>query len=111
MAKFGKWVGGGLGWAVGGPIGAIVGFVVGSLIDNTSTGLQVGPGTGYSGRTTTGGYVMSLLVLVSAVMKADGSVKKSELDYVKNLWFKILKNPLPRKLSGCCATCSNKLFR
>jgi DnaJ like chaperone protein len=39
--------------------------------------------TGYSARTTTGGYVMSLLVLVAAVMKADGKVLKSELDYVK----------------------------
>ena len=26
MAKFGKWIGGGLGWALGGPIGAIIGF-------------------------------------------------------------------------------------
>lgn len=93
MAQFGKWVGGGLGWAVGGPIGAIVGFVIGSIIDESSTQIQVrGPGartgfggrtTGYSGRTTTGGYVMSLLVLTAAVMKADGKVVKSELDYVK----------------------------
>jgi len=30
MAKFGKWIGGGLGWAVGGPIGAIFGFVIGN---------------------------------------------------------------------------------
>lgn len=88
MAKFGKWIGGGLGWAVGGPIGAIFGFVVGSIFDGTSGAAQEGvPGyagaTGYSGRTTTGGYVMSLLVLVAAVMKADGKVLKSELDYVK----------------------------
>ncbi len=91
MAKFGKWVGGGLGWAVGGPIGAIVGFIVGSIVDGTTTEIQTGQGpgyyqgrpSGYSGRTTTGGYVMSLLVLVAAVMKADGRVLKSELDYVK----------------------------
>src|SRR5690554_2614461 len=82
MGAFGKWVGGGLGWAVGGPIGAIFGFVVGSLIDSSSevkTGKRT---TGYSG-TTSGGYVMSLLVLVAAVMKADGKVMKSELEYVK----------------------------
>jgi DnaJ like chaperone protein len=91
MAKFGKWIGGGLGWAVGGPIGAIFGFVVGSIFDGSPEQIQQqGPGTGYtgrptgySGRTTTGGYVMSLLVLVAAVMKADGKVLKSELDYVK----------------------------
>lgn len=80
MAKFGKWIGGGLGWAVGGPIGAIFGFMIGSVVDGTSSTIQ---NKTVSGRTTTGGYVMSLLVLVAAVMKADGKVLKSELDYVK----------------------------
>ncbi|NQU85259.1 MAG: TerB family tellurite resistance protein [Mariniphaga sp.] len=83
MGKFGKWIGGGLGWAVGGPIGAIFGFMIGSALDgtnSTSTGFR----TGASGvRTTTGGYIMSLLVLIAAVMKADGKVLKSELEYAK----------------------------
>jgi DnaJ like chaperone protein len=83
MAKFGKWLGGGLGWAVGGPIGAIFGFVLGSMFDGGSEALKTTSGTGYSGQTTAGGYVMSLLVLTAAVMKADGKVLKSELDYVK----------------------------
>lgn len=83
MAKFGKWIGGGLGWAFGGPIGAIIGFTVGSMFDGGTQAIRTGTGSGYSGRTTTGGYVMSLLVLVAAVMKADGKVLKSELDYVK----------------------------
>ncbi len=83
MAKFGKWIGGGLGWALGGPIGAIIGFTVGSMFDGSKGQMQRGPTTMYPGRTTTGGYVMSLLVLVAAVMKADGKVLKSELDYVK----------------------------
>lgn len=82
MAKFGKWIGGGLGWAFGGPIGAIIGFVVGSMFDGGSES-PTQTRTGYSTRTTTGGYIMSLLVLVAAVMKADGKVMKSELDYVK----------------------------
>lgn len=83
MAKFGKWLGGGLGWAVGGPIGAIFGFMLGSLFDGSSEIVATGSRTGYSGQTTAGGYVMSLLVLTAAVMKADGKVLKSELDYVK----------------------------
>ena len=33
MAKFGKWIGGGLGFTVGGPMGALLGFAIGSLID------------------------------------------------------------------------------
>jgi DnaJ like chaperone protein len=83
MAKFGKWIGGGLGWALGGPIGAIIGFTVGSMFDGGTSEMQKSSISGFSGRTTTGGYVMSLLVLVAAVMKADGKVLKSELDYVK----------------------------
>lgn len=82
MAKFGKWIGGGLGWAFGGPIGGIFGFMIGSAIDGVSS-TSAFSGALPSGRTTTGGYVMSLLVLISAVMKADRKVLKSELDYVK----------------------------
>lgn len=83
MAKFGKWIGAGLGAFAGGPIGAIIGFTVGSMIDGSSDAIKSATRTGYSGQTTTGGYVMSLLVLTAAVMKADGKVLKSELDYVK----------------------------
>src|SRR5512138_2509258 len=85
MAKVGKWITGGLGWALFGPIGGIVGFVVGSMFDNTTviTGRQeYQPGQ----PTTQGGYIMSLLVLVAAVMKADGKVLKSELDYTKQFF-------------------------
>ena len=85
MAKVGKWITGGLGWAFFGPIGGILGFVVGSMIDNTQviTGRQE-----YQAGlpTTQGGYVMSLLVLVAAVMKADGKILKSELDYTKEFF-------------------------
>lgn len=83
MAKFGKWIGAGLGAFAGGPIGAIFGFVVGSMFDGGTEAVKHGATNRYSRRTTTGGYVMSLLVLVAAVMKADGKVLKSELDYVK----------------------------
>ena len=83
MAKFGKWLGGGLGWAVGGPIGAILGFVIGSVVDGSSDGQglrRIEPHR----QTTAGGYFMSLLVLIAAIMKADGKVMRSELDYVKD---------------------------
>jgi DnaJ like chaperone protein len=82
MAKFGKWVGLGLGWALGGPIGGILGLAVGSIFDtgkNTGTG-QAGIARG---KTLRGDYAASLLVLIAAVMKADGRVMKSELDYVR----------------------------
>ena len=34
MAKFGKWIGLGLGWALLGPIGGIIGLAVGSVFDS-----------------------------------------------------------------------------
>ena len=79
MAKFGKWIGGGLGWAFFGPLGGLVGFALGSVIDQAEISSRTVPGL-----TTTGDFVMSMLVLVAAVMKADSKVLKSELDYVKN---------------------------
>jgi len=82
MAKFGKWVGLGLGWALGGPIGGILGLAVGSIFDS---GKNAAPGQARSVREKTlrGDYAASLLVLIAAVMKADGRVMKSELDYVR----------------------------
>ncbi|MEA3317584.1 MAG: TerB family tellurite resistance protein [Bacteroidota bacterium] len=79
MAKFGKWIAGGLGWAFLGPIGGVLGFALGSLFEIPE---RKAHGSGYSS-TTTGSFAMSLLVLVAAVMKADGKILKSELDFVK----------------------------
>ncbi len=85
MAKFGKWIGLGLGWALGGPVGGILGLAVGSIFDGGSTaGQTAGQKRVYRSATTRGDYAASLLVLVAAVMKADGRVMRSELDYVKN---------------------------
>jgi DnaJ like chaperone protein len=78
MAKMGKWLAGGLGWAFFGPLGGLLGFALGSLFEN----MEMVPKK-ISGATTTGDFALSLLVLVAAVMKADGRVMKSELDYVK----------------------------
>ena len=80
MGIFGKWLGGGLGFAMGGPIGGLLGFLVGSMIDSSDVTTDYTPGTV---RASQGDFGMSLLVLVAAVMKADGKVVKSELEYVK----------------------------
>ena len=77
MGKYGKWIGGGLGWALLGPLGGVLGFVVGSMFDRSDGQQRVFTGT------THGDFTMSLLTLTAAVMKADGRVMKSELDYVR----------------------------
>jgi DnaJ like chaperone protein len=82
MAKmrFAKWIGGGLGWAFGGPIGGILGFIFGTMVD----GMQSG---NYEYKSTqTGDFSVSLMILSAAVMRADGKVMKSELDFVRNFF-------------------------
>jgi len=88
MAKFGKWIGGGLGWAFAGPIGGILGYAIGSMFDKVSKGeyQQIYNSTDARSRTQTGDFSASLLILAASVMKADGSVLKAELDYVKNFY-------------------------
>jgi len=83
---FGKWIGSGLGWTLGGPIGALAGFVLGTLFDLSE---KSDPNTrtfGNRTQTTPNDYLFSLLVLVSAVLNADGKIMKSELNYVKEFF-------------------------
>lgn len=77
---YGKWIGGGLGWAFGGPIGAIIGFSIGSMFEGVGSGQYAYKGT------PRGDFAMSLLVLSAAVMKADQKVLRSELEYVKSFF-------------------------
>ena len=85
MGNFAKWIGGGLGWVVGGPIGGLLGFLVGSFFDNT-----INPDINHFRhyQDNSRSFGMSLLVLIAAVMKADGKVVKSELDYVKQFFIR-----------------------
>ena len=84
MAKYGKWIAGGLGWTFFGPIGGILGFTLGSLLDAGTTVKQ----NITKSQTTRGDFAVSLVILIAAVMKADGKVLKSELDFVKTFFIK-----------------------
>lgn len=75
MGMFGRWLGGSLGWVLGGPIGGLMGMLAGAMSDEDEYS---------SGSTARGDFGISLLILIAAVMKADGPVVKSELDYVKH---------------------------
>ena len=86
MGRFGKWLGGGLGFVMGGPIGGLLGFLVGSMVDSTT--IQTSTYSPGQVRTTQGDFGVSMLVLIAAVMKADGKVVKSELDYVKQFFLR-----------------------
>ena len=86
MGNFGKFIGGGLGWVMGGPIGGLLGFLVGSMVDGSTD--QTSDYTSIEQHTTPGAFGVSLLVLIAAVMKADGKVVKSELEYVKQFFIR-----------------------
>ena len=102
-----KWIGATLGWTLGGPIGAIIGLALGSLGDalsgkgnillgerNQKTQKRRQPNyrnqPNYRtqqqrrAQTTSGDFEVSLLILASVVIKADGVQDKRELDYVRN---------------------------
>lgn len=84
MGKYGKWIGAGLGFTIGGgPIGAILGYLIGSAVDSTKVITRTDQ-QGRRMRATQGDFVVSLMVLVASVMKADGKVVRAELDYVKD---------------------------
>lgn len=101
--SFSKWIGASLGWSFGGPIGAIIGLVLGSIVDSFSdngtpllkdwdTKRKKEPT--YKRQTRTqqqqpkpqtkpGDFEVSLLILASVVIKADGIQDQRELDYVR----------------------------
>jgi len=100
--SFAKWIGGALGWSFGGPIGAIIGLALGGFVDNlTDSGTPL-IGDRQSGRqrdtyrktpnygqrtsrsqTQSGDFEVSLLILASIVIKADGKQDQRELDFVR----------------------------
>jgi DnaJ like chaperone protein len=81
--KFGKWLGGTLGWAFGGPLGGVLGFAVGSAFDAASVTVKTESGRTSQPTNHASDFAASLLVLSAAVMKSDGRMLKSELDFVK----------------------------
>lgn len=100
-----KWLYGIIGWAILGPMGALIGFLAGTVFDFFG-GAQITGGNNddntwrrtAGGGYTTGGsatsdqyrtgqrnsFMMSLLVLATAVIKADGRLSSAELQNVRN---------------------------
>lgn len=93
--KFGRLLLAGLGWVLtaGSPIGALLGYLVGvALIPSDDKRRIASDGTSdnktfhhgpYRNTGSTSDVTVALLVLIAATMKADGAVKQSELNRVK----------------------------
>ena len=75
-----------MGWAMFGPIGGIMGYALGSMSENTRGFHSNYQGFSGSVPTRGGDFGSALLILFAAVMKADGELKKSELDFVKKFF-------------------------
>ena len=82
----GKWILGTLGFVVGGPIGSIIGVLIASLFEKSGSDDQTSShtsGTSRAQRTTAGDVRVSIIVLIACVIKSDGQVLKSEINYIK----------------------------
>ena len=101
----GRWIGGFLGFMSGGPLGALAGYAVGWLFEKgaeefsgdhtnangTYSNTWEGNSYSYNGYSTQQQYegqrnsfLFSLLVLASYIIKADGRVMHSEMDFVRS---------------------------
>ena len=82
----GKWILGTLGFVLGGPIGSIIGVLIASLFEKSGVDNQTSSGTSRTyrtQRTTAGDVNVSIIVLIACVIKSDGRVLKSEINYIK----------------------------
>ena len=129
-----KWIGASIGWSFGGPIGAIIGLAIGRVVDAMASS-QNNPLLGESdysrqsqrtqrrstsqrsrtqrqrSQTQSGDFEVSLLILASIVIKADGKQDQRELDFVRrqftsmygkeraNNAFKLFKNISKQNIS------------
>jgi DnaJ like chaperone protein len=83
----------------------IIGFVIGSIVDFMSRGKKTkasnsGSSTGYEyyrQRATQYDFPTMLMALSAVVMKADGTVKRVELDYVKSFFTAQFGNQFTRE--------------
>lgn len=86
---FGKWIGGIVGFMAAGPLGALAGYAIGSMLENNNED-DYNTGGGYGGHTyqdpaygQRNSFLFSMLVMASYIIKADGKVMHSEMEFVR----------------------------
>ena len=86
----GKWIGGIVGFMAAGPLGALAGYALGSLLENNKEYNYSDGGYGepnYDTRSSSYGqrnsFMFSLLVMASYIIRADGKIMHSEMEYVR----------------------------
>lgn len=89
----GKWIGGVLGFMAFGPLGALAGIILGSFFEEGAnmTGQSFGGGTNYDDEHARrdpyagerNSFLFSMLVMASYIIRADGKIMHSEMEYVR----------------------------
>ena len=89
----GKWIGGVLGFMAFGPLGALAGIILGSFFEEGAnmTGQSFGGGTNYDDEyirrdpyaVERNSFLFSMLVMASYIIRADGKIMHSEMEYVR----------------------------
>ena len=83
---FGKWIAGALGWAMFGPIGGILGYYFASRVEKLAEGAVVYSEDQSWNQGQRNSFLMSLLVLSAAVIKADGKTTSQELSTLRSFF-------------------------
>lgn len=79
----GKWIGGIIGFMAGGPLGALAGYAIGSLFEIGATKTPPQYNT-YNPNGQRNSFLFSMLVMASYIIKADGKIMHSEMEFVRN---------------------------
>jgi DnaJ like chaperone protein len=78
MARYEKWLGAGIGFFAGGPVGSLLGYAAGSYMEPDSKK--------YRKTGNTSEFETNLIVIASAVIKADGKVMLDEINFVRDFF-------------------------
>ncbi len=78
-----KWMAAIVGFMFLGFRGAIIGFIIGSLIDLVTSSRVTFSSFGGEEKVTPGDFELHLLSLSAIVIRADGNISRTELDYVR----------------------------
>ena len=82
----GKWIVGALGWAMFGPIGGILGYYFASRVERLAESAAVYSEAQSWNQGQRNSFLMSLLVLSAAVIKADGKTTSQELATLRSFF-------------------------
>ncbi len=85
--KTSTWIGGFLGWITLGPLGALIGGLIGSMLgsdeDSSSSSRLFSGEEGHTAEGNRNSFLMSMLILTSYIIKADGRIMHSEMELAR----------------------------